>query len=94
MFVFSCVLLFSINIRYDIVFICFDTAIIVISNMSFSVNSSSSGSLCLGVHWPGRETDHLPSAEVQNAWSCTYKPPHFMAWRLIKHKDNFVFLPQ
>jgi hypothetical protein len=73
--------LFSVNIRYNIVFMCFDTVIIGINNFSFSVNSSSSGSLCPGVRLPRRETDHLPSAEIKNAWSCTSKPPYFMAWR-------------
>jgi hypothetical protein len=47
-----------------------------------------------GVKRPGREDDHsLPSsAEVKNAWAI---PPLsqcvFMAWCLVKHRDNFAF---
>jgi hypothetical protein len=43
----------------------------------------------------GREADHSPpsSAEVKNAWSYTSAPPvPFMAWCLVKHRDNFTFL--
>jgi hypothetical protein len=33
-----------------------------------------------------------PSAEVMNEWRYTFNPPYvFMAWRLLKHKDNFTF---
>jgi len=44
----------------------------------------------------GREADHppQPSDEVKNAWSCTSVPPvslHGMV--LVKHRDNFNFLP-
>jgi hypothetical protein len=52
------------------------------------------GVLSLGVKRPGREADHLPpsSAEVKNAWTI---PPLlqyvFMAWCLVKHRDNFTF---
>jgi hypothetical protein len=43
---------------------------------------------------PGHEADHSPlsSAEVKNAWSHTSTPHYaFMAWCLLKHKDNFTF---
>jgi hypothetical protein len=51
------------------------------------------GALSLGVKRPGREADHSPpsSAEVKNAWSYTSTPPYvFMAWCLVKHRDNFT----
>jgi hypothetical protein len=50
------------------------------------------GTLSLGVKRPGREADHSPpsSAEFKNAWSYTSTPEYvFMAWCLVKHKDNF-----
>jgi hypothetical protein len=43
---------------------------------------------------PGREADHSPppSAEVKNAWSYISTPQYaFMAWCLVKHRDNFTF---
>jgi hypothetical protein len=43
---------------------------------------------------PGREAEHSPpsSAEVKNAWSYTSTPQYvFMAWCLLKHRDNFTF---
>jgi len=43
---------------------------------------------------PGREADHLPasSTEEKNAWSYTSTPQYtFMAWCLVKHRDNFTF---
>jgi hypothetical protein len=52
------------------------------------------GTLSLGVKRQGREADHsLPSsAEVKNAWSYTFTPQYvFMAWCLVKHRDNFTF---
>jgi hypothetical protein len=52
------------------------------------------GALSLGVKRPGREADHSPpsSAEVKNAWSYTSTPKYvFMAWCLVKHRDNFTF---
>jgi hypothetical protein len=52
------------------------------------------GILSLGVKWPGREADYSPpsSAEVKNAWSYTSTPQYvFMAWCLVKHRDNFTF---
>jgi hypothetical protein len=54
------------------------------------------GALSLEVKWPRREADHSPpsSAEVKNAWSYTSTPQNvFMAWCLVKHRDNFTFLP-
>jgi hypothetical protein len=52
------------------------------------------GALSLGVKLPGREAAHSPpsSAEVKNAWSYTSTSQHvFMAWCLVKHRDNFTF---
>jgi hypothetical protein len=52
------------------------------------------GAVSLGVKRPGREADHSSpsSAEVNNAWSYTSTPPYvFMAWYLVKHRDNFTF---
>jgi hypothetical protein len=51
--------------------------------------------LSLEVKRPGREAG-LSSpfiAEVKNAWSYTSTPQYvFMAWCLVKHRDNFTFL--
>jgi hypothetical protein len=50
----------------------------------------------LGVKRPGREADQSPpsSAEVKNARGYTSTPQHvFMAWCLVKHRDNFTFYP-
>jgi hypothetical protein len=47
-----------------------------------------------GVKRPGREANHSPppSAEVNNAWRYTSTPQYtFMAWCLVKHRDNFTF---
>jgi hypothetical protein len=52
-----------------------------------------SGTLFLGVKRSGREADHSspPIAEVKNAWSYASTPPYiFMAWCLVKHRDNFT----
>jgi hypothetical protein len=52
------------------------------------------GALSLGVKRSGREADHSPpsSAKVKNAWSYTSTPQYiFMAWCLVKHRDNFTF---
>jgi hypothetical protein len=49
--------------------------------------------LSLGVKRPGSEADHSPStrAEVKNAWSYTSTPQYvFMAWCLVKHRDDFT----
>jgi hypothetical protein len=54
-----------------------------------------SGTVSLGVKQLRYEADHLPpsSAEVKNAWSYTSTPPYvFMAWCLVKHRDNFTFI--
>jgi hypothetical protein len=52
------------------------------------------GALSLRVMWLGHEADHSPpsSAKVKNVWSYTSTPQYvFMAWCLVKHKDNFTF---
>jgi hypothetical protein len=52
------------------------------------------GAVSLGVKRLGREADHSPpsSADVKNAWSYTFTPQYvFMAWCLVKHRDNFTF---
>jgi hypothetical protein len=52
------------------------------------------GVLSLGVKQPGREADRLTpcSAEVNNAWSYISTPHYvFMAWCLVKYRDNFTF---
>jgi len=44
---------------------------------------------------PGREADHSPpsNADVKNAWRYTSTSEYvFMAWCLIKHRDNFALL--
>jgi hypothetical protein len=39
---------------------------------------------------PGREADYSPpySVEVKNMWSYTSTPKVFMAWYLVKDRDN------
>jgi hypothetical protein len=51
------------------------------------------GTLSSVVKWPGLESDHLPSsADVKNTWNYTSPPTHvYMAWCLIKLKDNVIF---
>jgi hypothetical protein len=52
------------------------------------------GALSLRLKRPGREADHSPpsSAEVKNVWSYTSTPQYvFIAWCLVKHRDNFTF---
>jgi hypothetical protein len=52
------------------------------------------GALSLGIRRPGCEAEHSPpsSAEVKNACSYTSTPQYvFMAWCLVKHRDNFTF---
>jgi hypothetical protein len=47
-----------------------------------------------GVKRPRREDDQSTpsSAEVKNVWSYTSIPQYaFMAWCLVKHRDNFTF---
>jgi hypothetical protein len=51
------------------------------------------GALSLGVKWLGHEADHSPPSRAKNAWSYTSTPQYaFMAWCLLKHRDNFTFL--
>jgi hypothetical protein len=48
----------------------------------------------LWIKRPGCKADHSrPSrAEVKNGWSYTSIPPYvFMAWCLVKYRDNFTF---
>jgi hypothetical protein len=43
-----------------------------------------------------QQADHLlPSrGKIKNVWSYAITPPYiFMAWCLINHRDNFIFLP-
>jgi hypothetical protein len=52
------------------------------------------GALSLGVKRPGHEADHShPSgAAVKNSWNYTSTPQYvFVAWCLVKHRDNFTF---
>jgi hypothetical protein len=52
--------------------------------------------LYVGLKRQGREANHPPpsSAEVKNKWSYTSIPQYvFRSWCLIKHRDNFTFLP-
>jgi hypothetical protein len=51
------------------------------------------GALSLEVKRPGREADHSPpsSAEVKNAWILRLPQYVFMAWCLVKHRDEFNF---
>jgi hypothetical protein len=52
------------------------------------------GALSLGVKRLERAADHSPhsSAEIKNACSYTSTPQYvFIAWRLVKHRDNFTF---
>jgi hypothetical protein len=53
------------------------------------------GGLSLGIKWPDHESDHSPpsSVQVKNAWSYTSTPQYaFMAWCLVKHRDNFTLI--
>jgi hypothetical protein len=45
------------------------------------------------VKQPGCEDDHSPpsSADVKNGWSCAFTHD-FMAWGLVKHSDEFIFI--
>jgi hypothetical protein len=56
--------------------------------------SMGTGGPSLGVKRQGREVDHslASSAEVKNGWSYASTPPSvFMAWCLVKHRDNLTF---
>jgi hypothetical protein len=49
--------------------------------------------LSLGVQRPGCEADFHLVPKSKNAWSYTSALPYvFMAWCLVKHRDNFTFL--
>jgi hypothetical protein len=51
--------------------------------------------LSLGVNRPGREADHSPasSAEVKECEELYLHPQYvFMAWCIVKHRDNFTFV--
>jgi hypothetical protein len=51
------------------------------------------GAFPLRVNGPGCETDHSPPplAKAKDVWSYTSTLPYnFMAWCLIKHRDNFT----
>jgi hypothetical protein len=50
----------------------------------------------LGLKRPEREVYHSPPiAKVRNAWNYTSTPQYaFMAWWLVKHKENFTFALQ
>jgi len=53
------------------------------------------GALSLGLNWPGNEANHSPpsSVEVKNVWSYISDPSYvFIAWYVIKHRDNFTSL--
>jgi hypothetical protein len=53
------------------------------------------GAFSLGVKRPGREADHSSASSAErsrNAWSYISTPQYvFMAWCLVKHRDNFTF---
>jgi hypothetical protein len=52
------------------------------------------GALSVGVKRPEREADHSPpsSARSKNEWSYNSTPQYgFMAWCLVKRRDNFTF---
>jgi hypothetical protein len=52
------------------------------------------GLLSPGVKRPGREVHHSSQSnvEIKNIWIYTSTPPYvFMAWYLVKHRDNFTF---
>jgi hypothetical protein len=52
------------------------------------------GGLFPPVKRPGRETIHLLLVpRSKKAWSSTSPHYVFMAWCLVKHRDNFTFLP-
>jgi hypothetical protein len=53
------------------------------------------GALSLVVKRQGREADHSPpfTAEVKECMELNLHSPYFvfMAWCLVKHRDNFTF---
>jgi hypothetical protein len=55
------------------------------------------GYISLEVNRPGREADQSPpySTEAKNAWSYTSISQYaFIAWCLVKHRDNFTYMRQ
>jgi hypothetical protein len=53
-----------------------------------------SGAPTQGLKRPRSEADYSPpsSTEVKNPWSSNFTPQYvFMAWCLVKHRDNFAF---
>jgi hypothetical protein len=73
-----------------------------VGNEMFSHHPAQTGSgvrlapcpMGIGGSFPGCEADYSTpsSAEFKNAWNCTYTLACvFMAWCLIKHRDNFTF---
>jgi hypothetical protein len=61
---------------------------------SYPMGTGEGGALSLCVKRPGREADHSSpySAEMKNAWAIHPLSQYtFMAWCLVKHKDNFTF---
>jgi hypothetical protein len=73
---------------------CIIKQFLLICAWHFSFNRVKLYTKLLGVKWPGREADHSPptSVDVKNAWSYTSTPQYvFMAWCLVKHRDNFTF---
>jgi hypothetical protein len=49
----------------------------------------------MGLKRPKREADHSPHLvpRSKNEWSYTYTPQYvFMAWCLVKQRDNFTFI--
>jgi hypothetical protein len=48
----------------------------------------------LGVKRPGHETDHSPPSSTRMRGAIPPLPQYvFMVWCLVKHRDNFTFLP-
>jgi hypothetical protein len=59
------------------------------------LSSGYRGVLSSVVKLPRREADHSPptSSKVKNAWCYTSTPQYvFMAWCLVKNRDNFTFI--
>jgi hypothetical protein len=62
---------------------------------SYATQLYDTGKYFLGVKRQKREAHHSPpySAEVKNAWSYTPALTYvFIAWCLVKHTDNFIFI--
>jgi hypothetical protein len=55
---------------------------------------STGGALSLGIKRPVREADHSPHLVPRSRMRGAIPPLHqyvFMAWCLVKHRDNFIF---